>query len=151
MKLGLNIGYWGLVSGKDNIDMVLEAERLGYSVAWCAEAYGNDAATVLTWIAAKTSKIHVGSAILQIPARSPARSATAGWRSSTTRSSPRSRWSRSAPAWSARAEPTRPSTSYRLSPWWSVTTWRRVLIRSAATPRSTSVAWARGSRTSTTG
>src|SRR3954464_4508415 len=75
MKLGLNIGYWGLVSGKDNIDMVLEAERLGYSVAWCAEAYGNDAATVLTWIAAKTSKIDVGSAIFQIPARSPAMTA----------------------------------------------------------------------------
>jgi F420-dependent oxidoreductase-like protein len=75
MKLGLNIGYWGLVSGKDNIDMVLEAERLGYSVAWCAEAYGNDAATVLTWIAAKTSKIDVGSAIFQIPARTPAMTA----------------------------------------------------------------------------
>jgi F420-dependent oxidoreductase-like protein len=75
MKLGLNIGYWGLVSGKDNIDMVLEAERLGFSVAWCAEAYGNDAATVLTWIAAKTSKIDVGSAIFQIPARTPAMTA----------------------------------------------------------------------------
>src|SRR3954447_5240442 len=75
MKLGLNIGYWGLVSGKDNIDMVLEAERLGYSVAWCAEAYGNDAATVLTWVAAKTSTIDVGSAIFQIPARSPAMTA----------------------------------------------------------------------------
>src|SRR3954451_19380887 len=75
MKLGLNIGYWGLVSGKDNIDMVLEAERLGYSVAWCAEAYGNDAATVLTWIAARTQKIDVGSAIFQIPARTPAMAA----------------------------------------------------------------------------
>src|SRR3954470_13137907 len=75
MRLGLNIGYWGLVSGKDNIDMVLEAERLGFSVAWCAEAYGNDAATVLTWIAAKTSNIDVGSAIFQIPARSPAMTA----------------------------------------------------------------------------
>src|SRR3954463_5476188 len=75
MKLGLNIGYWGLVSGKDNIDMVLEAEQLGFSVAWCAEAYGNAAATVLTWIAAKTSKIDVGSAIFQIPARSPAMTA----------------------------------------------------------------------------
>src|SRR3954467_14422304 len=75
MKLGLNIGYWGLVSGKDNIDLVLEAERLGYSVAWCAEAYGNDAATVLTWIAAKTSRIDVGSAIFQIPGRTPAMTA----------------------------------------------------------------------------
>ncbi|MDQ1700629.1 MAG: hypothetical protein QOG34_2492, partial [Frankiaceae bacterium] len=38
MKLGLNLGYWGLVSGDDNMAMVAEAERLGYSVAWCAEA-----------------------------------------------------------------------------------------------------------------
>ena len=75
MKLGLNVGYWGLVSGEDNINLVLEAERLGYSVAWCAEAYGNDAATVLTWIAAKTSRIDVGSAIFQIPARTPAMTA----------------------------------------------------------------------------
>jgi F420-dependent oxidoreductase-like protein len=75
MKLGLNVGYWGFVSGEDNINLVLEAERLGYSVAWCAEAYGNDAATVLTWIAAKTSRIDVGSAIFQIPARTPAMTA----------------------------------------------------------------------------
>jgi len=75
MKLGLNLGYWGLVSGDDNMAMVTEAERLGYSVAWCAEAYGNDAATVLTWIAAKTERIDVGSAIFQIPARTPAMTA----------------------------------------------------------------------------
>jgi F420-dependent oxidoreductase-like protein len=75
MKLGLNLGYWGLVSAQDNMDMVTEAERLGFSVIWAAEAYGNDAATVLTWIAAKTSTIDVGSAIFQIPARTPAMTA----------------------------------------------------------------------------
>src|SRR5438067_10355605 len=75
MKLGLNIGYWGLVSGEDTIDLVVESERLGYSVAWCAEAYGNDAATVLAWVAAKTNRIDVGSAIFQIPARTPAMTA----------------------------------------------------------------------------
>jgi F420-dependent oxidoreductase-like protein len=75
MKLGLNLGYWGLVSADDNMAMVAEAERLGFSVAWCAEAYGNDAATVLTWIAAKTERIDVGSAIFQIPARTPAMTA----------------------------------------------------------------------------
>src|SRR5947199_9027183 len=75
MKLGLNVGYWGLVSGEDNIALVTEAERLGYSVAWWAEAYGTDAATVLAWIAAKTTKIDVGSAIFQIPARTPAMTA----------------------------------------------------------------------------
>ena len=75
MKLGLNLGDWGLVSGEDNIALVKEAESLGYSVVWAAEAYGNDAATVLTWIAAHTSRIDVGSAIFQIPARSPAMTA----------------------------------------------------------------------------
>jgi F420-dependent oxidoreductase-like protein len=75
MKLGLNLGYWGLVSAADNLAMVAEAERLGYSVAWCAEAYGNDAATVLAYIAAKTERIDVGSAIFQIPARTPAMAA----------------------------------------------------------------------------
>jgi F420-dependent oxidoreductase-like protein len=75
MKLGLNLGYWGLVSAADNIALVGEAERLGYSVVWCAEAYGNDAATVLTWLAAKTERIDVGSAIFQIPGRTPAMTA----------------------------------------------------------------------------
>ncbi len=75
MRLGLNLGYWGLVSAQDNLDMVQEAERLGFSVVWAAEAYGNDAATVLTWIAAHTSRIDVGSAIFQIPGRSPAMTA----------------------------------------------------------------------------
>jgi len=75
MKLGLNLGYWGLVSADDNIALVTEAERLGYTVVWCAEAYGNDAATVLAYLAAKTTKIDLGSAIFQIPARSPAMTA----------------------------------------------------------------------------
>jgi len=71
----LNLGYWGLVSADDNIALVTEAERLGYTVVWCAEAYGNDAATVLAYLAAKTTKIDLGSAIFQIPARSPAMTA----------------------------------------------------------------------------
>src|SRR5579884_3656445 len=75
MKLGLNLGYWGLVSGDDNVALAQEAERLGYSVIWAAEAYGNDAATVLTWLAAKTSTIDLGSAIFQIPGRTPAMTA----------------------------------------------------------------------------
>jgi F420-dependent oxidoreductase-like protein len=75
MKLGLNMGYWGLVSAADNLSLVSEAERLGYSVVWAAEAYGNDAATVLAYLAAKTEKIDVGSAIFQIPARTPAMTA----------------------------------------------------------------------------
>jgi F420-dependent oxidoreductase-like protein len=75
MRLGLNLGYWGLASDDDNIDLVLEAERLGFSSVWTAEAYGNDAATVLAFLAAKTSTIELGSGIFQIPGRSPAMAA----------------------------------------------------------------------------
>jgi F420-dependent oxidoreductase-like protein len=52
-----------------------EAERLGFDSAWAAEAWGSDAVTVLSWLAATTSRIKVGSAIMQIPGRSPANTA----------------------------------------------------------------------------
>jgi F420-dependent oxidoreductase-like protein len=57
------------------IALAQEAERLGYDSAWAAEAWGTDAATVLSWLAATTTKLKVGSAIFQIPARSPAATA----------------------------------------------------------------------------
>ncbi|HWE32478.1 MAG TPA: LLM class F420-dependent oxidoreductase [Solirubrobacteraceae bacterium] len=76
MKLGLNVGYWGMGIGPDEqLQAVQEAERLGYDSVWAAEAYGSDAATVLAWLAAGTSKITLGSAIFQMPARSPAMTA----------------------------------------------------------------------------
>ena len=75
VKLGLQLGYWGLGGDSDNLALAQEADRLGYSVAWAAEAYGSDAVTVLTWVAAHTQHIDVGSAILQIPARTPAMTA----------------------------------------------------------------------------
>ena len=76
MKLGIHVGYWGLGMGpKDQLEVVREAERLGYDSVWTAEAYGSDAATVLAWLAAQTSTIRLGSAILQMPARSPAMTA----------------------------------------------------------------------------
>jgi F420-dependent oxidoreductase-like protein len=76
MKLGLNIGYWGLgMSSGDQLAVVKEAERLGYDSVWAAEAYGSDAATVLAWLAAQTDTIRLGSAIFQMPARSPAMTA----------------------------------------------------------------------------
>jgi F420-dependent oxidoreductase-like protein len=72
VRLGLNIGYWGMAGrGSDDIEVIREAERLGYSVIWAAEAYGSDAVTVLAWLAAQTSTIDLGSAVLQIPARTP--------------------------------------------------------------------------------
>jgi F420-dependent oxidoreductase-like protein len=76
MKLGVHVGYWGLgLKSEDQLSIVQEAERLGYDSVWAAEAYGSDAATVLAWLAAGTSKIKLGSAIFQIPARSAAMTA----------------------------------------------------------------------------
>ncbi|GAA4409777.1 LLM class F420-dependent oxidoreductase [Actinokineospora soli] len=71
MRLGLNMGYWGAGNDAANLALAREADRLGYSVAWVAEAYGSDAPSVLAWVAAQTERIDVGSAILQIPARRP--------------------------------------------------------------------------------
>ena len=76
MRLGLNVGYWGLgMTAADQLDLVKEAEAAGYDSVWAAEAYGSDAATVLAWLAAQTSRIKIGSAIFQMPARSPAMTA----------------------------------------------------------------------------
>ena len=74
MRLGLNFGYWG--SGpSDNIAIAQEAERLGYHSLWTAEAYGSDAVAPLVWLAAHTQRINVGTAIMQMPARTPAMTA----------------------------------------------------------------------------
>ena len=75
MRLGLNLGYWGAGNDAENLALAVEADRLGYAVCWAAEAYGSDAVTVLAWVAAQTRTIDVGSAVLQIPARTPAMTA----------------------------------------------------------------------------
>lgn len=75
MKLGVNLGYWGAGNDADNLALAREADRLGYAVCWAAEAYGSDAATVLAWVAAQTERIDIGSAVFQIPARTPAMTA----------------------------------------------------------------------------
>ncbi|MDQ3768873.1 MAG: LLM class F420-dependent oxidoreductase [Actinomycetota bacterium] len=76
MKLGVHIGYWGLgLTSQDQLEVVQEAERLGYDSVWTAEAYGSDAATILGWLAGQTSKIKLGSAIFQMPGRSAAMTA----------------------------------------------------------------------------
>ncbi|MEA2170547.1 MAG: hypothetical protein QOF76_3847 [Solirubrobacteraceae bacterium] len=76
MKLGLNVGYWGLgAPASEQLALVQEAERLGFDSVWAAEAYGSDAATVLAWLAGQTSSIRLGSAIFQMPGRSAAMTA----------------------------------------------------------------------------
>jgi F420-dependent oxidoreductase-like protein len=76
MRLGLNVAYWGLgLTSEQQLALVKEAESLGYDSVWAAEAYGSDTATVLAWLAAQTEKIRIGSAIFQIPGRTPAMTA----------------------------------------------------------------------------
>src|ERR1043165_576248 len=74
MRLGLNCGYWGANVG-DNVSLVQTAEAAGFDSVWTAEAYGSDAVTTLTWLAAKTERIKVGTAIMQMTARVPAMTA----------------------------------------------------------------------------
>ena len=74
MKLGLNIGYFGTAIS-DNFALISAAEEMGYDSVWTAEAYGADALTPLAWIAARTERIKVGSAVFQMPARTPAMTA----------------------------------------------------------------------------
>lgn len=74
MKLGFLLGY----SGKHiniNMDLIKHAESLGFDSVWTAEAYGSDAVTTATWVLAQTEKIRVGTAIMQMPARTPAMAA----------------------------------------------------------------------------
>jgi F420-dependent oxidoreductase-like protein len=74
MRLGLTAGYSGAQMGV-NIALIEEAERLGFHSVWTAEAYGSDAVSPLAWIAARTTKIRLGTAIMQMPARTPAMTA----------------------------------------------------------------------------
>jgi F420-dependent oxidoreductase-like protein len=79
LKLGLNLGYWGIgPQGDEAVDIVLAAEKAGFDSVWAAESYGSDAVSVLAYLAAKTEKIQLGAAIFQVPARPPAAAAMAG-------------------------------------------------------------------------
>ena len=75
MDLGVNLGYFGMGVDGDNVAVAREADRLGYAVAWAAEAYGSDVPTVLAWIGAQTQRIGLGAAVMQIPGRKPAMTA----------------------------------------------------------------------------
>ena len=71
LQLGLVLGY----SGRDfaiDIDLIREAETLGYQSIWTSEAYGSDAVTPAAWILAQTERMTVGTALMQMPARTPA-------------------------------------------------------------------------------
>ena len=74
MKVGLNGTNFG-ARAQVNMDLVTHAENLGFHSAWTAEAYGNDAVSTAAWMLAQTRTINVGTAIMQMPARSPAMTA----------------------------------------------------------------------------
>ena len=74
MKLGIMAGYSGANINLP-LQLVQEADRLGYHSVWTAEAYGSDAVTPLAWLGALTERIHLGTAIMQMPARTPANTA----------------------------------------------------------------------------
>ncbi|MGJ3508580.1 LLM class F420-dependent oxidoreductase [Enemella sp. A6] len=76
LKIGIGLGYWQR-DPVDQTDMVLTAEELGFHSVWTAEAYGSDALVPLTWYAARTSRIMLGTAIVQLDARTPAATAMA--------------------------------------------------------------------------
>ncbi|HJZ45205.1 MAG TPA: LLM class F420-dependent oxidoreductase [Hyphomicrobiaceae bacterium] len=71
MRLGLLMRYAGLAGGPP-MELILEAERLGYHSVWCGEAYGNDAVSPIAWVLARTTKINAGTGIMQMSARTPA-------------------------------------------------------------------------------
>ncbi|MGY4720990.1 LLM class F420-dependent oxidoreductase [Naumannella cuiyingiana] len=76
MKLSLNIGYMtGRDRPEDALRLTRHAEMLGFDTVWAAEAYGVDCVSFLAWLAGQTSKINVGSAVMQIPGRTPAMTA----------------------------------------------------------------------------
>jgi F420-dependent oxidoreductase-like protein len=74
MRLGIMAGYSG-ARIELPVEMIQEADRLGYFAVWTAEAYGSDAVTPLAWIGALTENIHLGTAIMQMPGRTPANTA----------------------------------------------------------------------------
>ena len=72
MRLGMQLGYDDPIG---SVAMAQEADRLGFDSVWTSEAWGADAVTVASWIAATTEQIGIGTAIMQMPARTPATTA----------------------------------------------------------------------------
>ena len=77
LQLGYSVGYWSSGPPRDAFNSVIEAERLGFESVWTAEAYGSDALTPLAWWGASTSRIKLGTGIIQMSARTPSATAMA--------------------------------------------------------------------------
>jgi F420-dependent oxidoreductase-like protein len=77
MKLALTFGYWSAQPSPEVIAIAQEAERVGFDSIWVAESWGNDAFSYLTWLAAHTSRVRLGTGVVQLAARTPAATAMA--------------------------------------------------------------------------
>jgi F420-dependent oxidoreductase-like protein len=77
LKLGLNTGYWSGGPPAGIEETIAEAERLGFDSLWTAEAYGSDVLTPLAWWGSRTQRMRLGTAIVQVSARTPAATAMA--------------------------------------------------------------------------
>src|SRR4051812_50156077 len=76
VRLGLNLGYFtAWTTPADMLALAQEADRLGFACVWAAESYGSDSPSLLAWIAGQTERIDVGTAVMQIPGRTPAMTA----------------------------------------------------------------------------
>jgi F420-dependent oxidoreductase-like protein len=71
MKIGLQLGYWGSGPPPQALEMVQEADRLGFDSVWTAESYGSDALTPLAWWGSRTEKVRLGTSLCQLSARTP--------------------------------------------------------------------------------
>jgi len=77
LSLGLQLGYWSAQPPPNFVEMAVEAENLGFDSVWTAESWGSDAFTPLAFIAAHTSRIRLGTAVVQLSARTPTATAMA--------------------------------------------------------------------------
>src|ERR1039458_1871057 len=71
MKIGLQLGYWGSGPPPNAVELVMEADRLGYDSVWTAESYGSDALTPLAWWGSRTERVRLGTSLCQLSARAP--------------------------------------------------------------------------------
>jgi F420-dependent oxidoreductase-like protein len=77
VKLGLQLGYWGASPPPDALEKVIDAEKLGFDAVFTAEAWGSDAFTPLAWYGSHTSRVRLGTSIVQLSARTPTATAMA--------------------------------------------------------------------------
>jgi F420-dependent oxidoreductase-like protein len=71
LKIGLQLGYWGAGPPSNALELVMEADRLGYDSVWTAESYGSDALTPLAWWGSRTTRVRLGTSLCQLSARAP--------------------------------------------------------------------------------